>query len=91
MADAVGQVVCEEDRHAFLGGEFYGTTHPKDYSEATGREIDLAVRGIVADTYARASQILDRRREDLTAGAALLLARETLTADEFPAMKPSPD
>ncbi|MCE8016150.1 ATP-dependent zinc metalloprotease FtsH [Halomonas sp. MCCC 1A17488] len=89
MADSVGQVVYEEDRQAFLGNDFYGTAHPKDYAEATGREIDLAVRDLVADAYTQASQILERRRDELTAGATKLLERETLTADEFPAMKPS--
>lgn len=84
MADAVGPVVYEEDRKAFLGADFYGTAKPKDYSEATAREIDLAVRELVADAYAKAMQILDRRRDELIAGATLLLERETLTADEFP-------
>lgn len=88
MADAVGQVVYEEDRQAFLGGDFYGTAHPKDYSEATGREIDLAVREMVDKAYDRALEILEQRRDELTAGAALLLEHETLTADEFPAMRP---
>ncbi|QOR38083.1 ATP-dependent zinc metalloprotease FtsH [Billgrantia diversa] len=89
MADSVGQVVFEEDRQAFLGSDFYGTSHPKDYSEATGREIDLAVRDLVADSYTQASQILERRHDELTSGATLLLDRETLTANDFPAMKPS--
>jgi len=85
MGEAVGQVVYEEDRQAFLG-DFYGTSHPKDYSEATGQSIDVAVRGLVDEAFAHALQILEARRSDLDAGAALLLEREMLIATDFPPM-----
>jgi len=57
-------------------------------AEATGREIDLAVRDLVeaGDVCARA--ILEKRRSDLDAGAELLIARETLTAEEFEPLRP---
>jgi cell division protease FtsH len=57
-------------------------------AEATAREIDLAVRDLIeaGDTTARA--ILERRRADLDAGVALLIARETLTAEEFAPLRP---
>jgi cell division protease FtsH len=85
MGEGVGQVVYEEDRQAFLG-DFYGTSHPKDYSEATGQAIDVAVRNLVDDAFARALEILSARRGDLDAGAVLLLERETLTIADFPPM-----
>jgi cell division protease FtsH len=85
MGEAVGQVVYEEDRQTFLG-DFYGTSHPKDYSEATGQSIDVAVRGLVDEAFAHALQILEARRSDLDAGAALLLEREMLIATDFPPM-----
>lgn len=85
MGEGVGQVVYEDDRQTFLG-DFYGTSHPKDYSEATGQAIDRAVRGLVDGAFERALEILKKRRNDLEAGAALLLERETLTTDEFPAL-----
>ena len=85
MGEAVGQVVYEEDRQAFLG-DFYGTSHPKDYSEATGQAIDVAVRRLVDDAFAQALRILTTRRTDLETGAALLLERETLVAEDFPPM-----
>ena len=58
-------------------------------AEATGREIDLAVRDLVeaGDTCARA--ILEKRRGDLDAGVALLIAKETLTAEEFAPLRPA--
>ena len=57
-------------------------------AEATAREIDLAVRDLIeaGDICARA--ILEKRRDDLDAGVALLIARETLTAEEFAPLRP---
>jgi cell division protease FtsH len=59
-----------------------------DASDATEREIDVAVRDLVAKAYGRAIDILRSRRADLDEGARLLLAQETLTADQFPAIRP---
>ena len=52
-------------------------------SEATSREIDLAVRDLLEAGDATARAILEKRRADLEAGVQLLLTRETLTAEEF--------
>ena len=52
-------------------------------AEATGREIDVAVRDLVEAGDVCAREILERRRADLDAGAELLIVRETLTAEEF--------
>ncbi|MBI5319482.1 ATP-dependent zinc metalloprotease FtsH [Bradyrhizobium sp.] len=52
-------------------------------AEATAREIDLAVRRLVEEGDATARQILEKRKADLDAGVALLIAHETLTAEEF--------
>lgn len=52
-------------------------------AEATAREIDLAVRQLVEEGDASARQILTQRKADLEAGVVLLIARETLTAEEF--------
>ena len=59
-----------------------------DASDATEREIDVAVRDLVAKAYGRATDILRSRRADLDEGARLLLMHETLTADQFPAIRP---
>ena len=58
-------------------------------AEATGREIDLAVRDLIEEADSRARAILDAHRADLEAGADLLIARETLTADDFAPLRPS--
>lgn len=52
-------------------------------AEATGREIDLAVRQLVEAGDACAQQILEKRRADLEAGVELLIAHESLTAEQF--------
>jgi cell division protease FtsH len=57
-------------------------------AQATSREIDIAVRDLLANAIDQARGILEHRRDDLDAGAALLLTRETLTAEEFPQLLP---
>jgi cell division protease FtsH len=58
-------------------------------AEATGREIDLSVRQLIEAGEACARDILEKRRNDLDAGVNLLLAQETLTADQFAPLRPS--
>lgn len=52
-------------------------------AEATGREIDLAVRNLIEEGDRRARDILQRRRADLDAGVDLLIANETVTSEQF--------
>jgi cell division protease FtsH len=62
-------------------------------AEATGREIDLAVRSLIEDADAHARAILEAHRGDLEEGVKLLIAKETLTVEDFPplAALPSPE
>jgi len=85
MIQELGQMVYEPQRQAFLG-DLYGTSQARQYSEATAREIDCAVRKLVDDAFRNATQLLMQRRADLDQGAALLLKKETLTDAEFPAL-----
>ncbi|MDP2621262.1 MAG: ATP-dependent zinc metalloprotease FtsH [Hyphomicrobiales bacterium] len=85
----VGQVVYRERPPAFLGQVAMGPQPRGEYSEATAREIDLAVRRLVDEAFAKATETLKKRRKDLEAGVKLLLEKEVLTADEFPALKPA--
>ncbi|HUG62492.1 MAG TPA: ATP-dependent zinc metalloprotease FtsH [Methylomirabilota bacterium] len=87
MDPDVGQAVLEDARPTFLDGPA-GPSGSRDFSEATAREVDLAVRRRLAHAFDRARTILTERQDDLAAGARLLLARETLTPDDFPALKP---
>ncbi|HEY0887378.1 MAG TPA: ATP-dependent zinc metalloprotease FtsH, partial [Ramlibacter sp.] len=82
MADEVGQVAYERPRSPFLDAA--GQLHAeRPHSEATARAIDHAVRRLVDEAFERARSILAQRRELLDEGAALLLARETLTETEL--------
>ena len=58
-------------------------------AEATGREIDLAVRALIEAGDACAREILEKRRADLEAGVELLIARESLTAEQFAPLRSS--
>jgi cell division protease FtsH len=46
------------------------------------------VRDIITKAFEQATAILRKRRADLDEGGRLLLAHETLTADQFPAIRP---
>jgi cell division protease FtsH len=43
---------------------------------------------LLEEAYGRARALLEQRRDDLDAGARLLLAKETITPEEFPALQP---
>ena len=81
MNETVGQRTYAPPPQAFLAG---AAADHIEASEATGREIDIAVRDLVGKAFGRATEILSSRRADLDEGARLLLAQETLTADQFP-------
>jgi cell division protease FtsH len=57
-------------------------------AQDTAREIDVAVRELVEAADMQARSVLERRRADLEAGAEFLIARETLTVDDFPPLRP---
>jgi cell division protease FtsH len=57
-------------------------------AEATGREIDLAVRDLVDAADAAARQILGEHRSELEAGVELLIANESLTVEQFAPLRP---
>ncbi|ACG75577.1 ATP-dependent metalloprotease FtsH [Anaeromyxobacter sp. K] len=82
MGEALGPVTYETEPNGYLGE--LGTR--RLYSEATAREIDVAVRELVEGAFQRASAILTDNRALLDLGAAELLARETLAGDELQAL-----
>jgi cell division protease FtsH len=90
MSANVGQAVLEPQRLRWLKDDQPGFAG-RDYSEATAREVDLAVRGMMDKAYEAAKQILSSRRMELDAGAQLLLERETITPDDFPPIRQAGD
>jgi cell division protease FtsH len=92
MTEALGQAVLERQTSTYLGDQKIGVRE-KDYSEETAREIDVTVKKLIDEAYARAKQLLSERRSLLEEGAKLLLQKETLTPEDFPALvqvKPTP-
>ena len=77
MHEGLGNVVYEEDRQSFLA-EAGLRFQERSFSEATAREIDCAVRGIVGDAFERTVALLTERRAVLETGAKQLLEKETL-------------
>ena len=89
MDERLGPVAWDTEQGQFLQqpGVFW---RPRRFSETTAREIDQAVRTHLDGALARALDILQANREALDAGAAALLARETLSGDEIPRPKVLP-
>lgn len=87
MSPDVGQAVLEEPRSSYLGDSVLNV-RPRDYSEETAREVDLAVRALIEEAYGKAKNVLKERAGDLKDGARLLLEKETLTPDDFPLLRP---
>jgi cell division protease FtsH len=87
MHETLGQAVLEQDRGGYLG-EDHVSFAPRDHSEATAREVDLAVRGLLNTALERAIALLTGARADLAAGAKLLMEHETITPAEFPPLRP---
>lgn len=88
MSAELGQSVLERQQATYLGESVHRHVD-KDYSEQTAREIDLGIRALLDEAYARATTLLAQRRADLDAGAQLLLTKETITPEEFPALLPT--
>jgi len=86
MDEKIGQRTYAAPPQQFLALPATGAVQA---AEATSREIDVAVRDLLARALDRAREILLSRRGDLDTGAELLLKRETLTVDDFPAIRSS--
>lgn len=56
-------------------------------AETTQREIDEAVRALMEVAFETATRLLKVRIADLHSGADLLIAQETINADDFPALQ----
>ena len=87
MSAELGQSVLERQNMTYLGEQMQSTGQ-KDYSEQTAREVDLCIRGLLDEAYARAKSLLQAHRADLEAGARLLMEKESLTPEDFPALLP---
>ena len=82
MHGELGHVTYEKESQNYLGQVAPGFGD-KPYSEATAREIDLAVRDIVSGAYQRTLDLLRAREALLRESAKQLLERETLGETEL--------
>lgn len=87
MSAELGQSVLERQNTTYLGEQMQ-VTGQKDYSEQTAREVDLGIRALLDEAYARAKTLLQAHRADLEAGARLLMEKESLTPEEFAPLMP---
>ena len=84
MSERLGPRVFGHDRgQPFLGREM--GSEP-DYSDEIAREIDDEIRRVVEEAHQSAKDILTERRERLEEISKILLARETIDAEEFIAL-----
>jgi cell division protease FtsH len=81
MSDKLGPMVYgQKEELIFLGREI---SEQRDYSESIAEKIDLEVRNLVQDAYARAKNILEEYRTQLDAIANRLIEIETIDKEEF--------
>jgi cell division protease FtsH len=83
MGGELGPVTYETEPDGFFG-QMAGTR--RLYSEATAREIDVALRKVVDGAFQRARAILAENRSLLEESARELLRKETLAGDELAAV-----
>jgi len=88
MSESLGPMVYgQKEELVFLGREI---SEQRDYSESVAEKIDVEVRGIVADAYERAKEILTNYRAKLDEIADKLMEVETLSREEFEEIFPPP-
>jgi len=85
MSDKIGQVYfAREKQSRYLNvPDMQGAM---DYSQATAEIIDTEVREIINRQYAVAIDILEKNRQALEKGAALLLEKETIEGESLKKM-----
>ncbi len=84
MIASLGDVAYDRHPAQFLGGAAQTPSWlERNYGEETAREIDCAVREVVARAGRRAADVLQARRDLLDRGAKALLEKETLSVTEL--------
>jgi cell division protease FtsH len=86
MSEQLGQVSFEGRQTVFLQTGQGFDSGEYEYSEATAREIDVAVRCIIETEYVRATHLLTAHLTLLRDAAQLLLRKETMSGEELEAI-----
>ena len=81
MSENVG-LICysDDDEEVFIGRDL---AHARSYSEGIASAIDLEVKKIIDDAYAKAKEMIQEHREILDRCAELLLEKEKISREEF--------
>ena len=84
MSENIG-VICydDDDDEVFIGRDL---AHAKSHSEAVSGAIDMEVKAIIDDCYAKAKSIILENESVLHACAELLLEKEKIGREEFEAL-----
>jgi cell division protease FtsH len=92
MVEKLGNVTYDRPPSPFLGGPIAEPWAERRYSEETAREIDCAVRNLIAQATDKATSILRSKQDVLTCGARRLLEKETLAEADLLALlgRPGP-
>lgn len=81
MSDELSNLVFgDENDEVFLGKSY---VHARNYSEEISAKIDIEIKKIIDDAYAKVKQILTENKEKLEDVCKALLDKERLEADEF--------
>ena len=84
MSDALGLINYDNDQgEVFIGRDL---AHAKSYSEQIAGKIDMEIKQIVDECYAKAKALILENRRVLDACAELLLKKEKITREEFEAL-----
>jgi cell division protease FtsH len=88
MSEELGPMVYgKKEELVFLGREI---SEQRDFSEHIAQKIDSAIQKIVQDAYQQSKAILNKYRDELDTIAEKLLDVETLNAEQFYEIFPTP-
>lgn len=88
MSEELGPMVYgKKEELVFLGREI---SEQRDFSEHIAEKIDSAIQNIIRDAYQKSKDILKKYRNELDRIAEKLLELETLNAEDFHEIFPTP-
>jgi cell division protease FtsH len=88
MSSELGPMVYgKQEELVFLGREI---SEQRDYSEHIAEKIDVAIQQLIQNAYDKAKSILTQYRAELDKVAERLLEEETMDAEEFHKIFPTP-
>jgi len=88
MSSELGPMVYgKQEELVFLGREI---SEQRDYSEHIAEKIDRAIQELIQNAYEKAKSILTQYRKELDNIAERLLEEETMDAQEFHKIFPTP-